>query len=891
MADSESLRWARWIGRALPDAYRTEILDDLLDERRRLRRAGRSRLWCSLWLIWHLALSAVAARRRPEAPRSTDGRRRERLVFGSPFTELKHALRALRRSPWYAATIVATVALSVSLAATVFAVVDGVLFRALPYPDSDDIYVLSGAIKEEPGPGDRGVRLMSVVEVNSWNDRVPGLAATGLIYSSVRLPDASFARIVHVDQHFDDVFRPPILIGGLRPDHFDPGRSAHAVVISYRLWQDQFGADSAVVGRTFQSFSGNETLEIVGVMAPDGFVPPLPSAGAASTRTENRIDAFVVRPIQAASERSLIAFARIPNGTLPETRDALSRAAADFQAAATPPNPNLPERVRRLRAAYDDIDVLPLERFLTWRTRPVLLMVFVASISLVALVLLNCGALTTARFQQRMGDLALRRALGARSRDLFRHALAEQGLLMVTGAVAGVVAAPTLLAAVVSRLPPGLVLIKDPQVDWRVIVFAGVLALMATVLVAALGVRLALKHAHLSPAATDSRGHTSRGLVLSRVLIAGQVALAFSLILGGAFFIASIASVLAEDSGLREHSAAMFTISTPERVPRTRMADVVAEIRRTPGVVAVGSFSGSLLSNYKPQSDFRVPAGIQTNLETGSLMVGSEFFEAAGVRLLQGRFPTDAELDSGAPVIVISDTVARDYWPTVPALGQMIQWNRTDCMVVGVVDDVRVMALDFEPPGMIYGSWMLMPGDTFGVRLFAAFESDAPATLASVVATLSQTHPEFRVTDATTLADAMADSIRPRRLSALIASIFALCALAFVAVGLLGVVAMTASRRTREMGIRLALGATPGGVVRLLVGEQLQTVLAGLMAGAAISLPATRLIEAHLYKLTTHDAGVWAAATMVIALTGIVGAYLPAARAGQIEVMRALTRE
>jgi ABC-type antimicrobial peptide transport system permease subunit len=192
---------------------------------------------------------------------------------------------------------------------------------------------------------------------------------------------------------------------------------------------------------------------------------------------------------------------------------------------------------------------------------------------------------------------------------------------------------------------------------------------------------------------------------------------------------------------------------------------------------------------------------------------------------------------------------------------------------------------------MISGSYMLDRYDPFGVQLLIGLGDQPRQALATLVNQIRRFDPPIRVTDVMTIEDALAESIRPRRLSAFIASTFALCALVFVGVGLLGVVAMTSSRRTREVGIRLALGATREGVVRLLIIEELRTVAAGLLAGAMLSAWAVRSIEAHLYKVTTSDAGVWSAAGGLIIMTAALGALAPALRASRTDPMRAIARD
>jgi predicted permease len=890
MARAALPAWLSAIARLVPARYRAEVVADLIEERDQLVARGRGRLWIAGWLVAHLVRSALAARVRGRRPAIGTHRPWTGMGWGR---ELRQAARSLRQAPWYTATIVAVTALSMALAATVFAIVDGVLFKPLPYPSPDEIHVVSGRF-DDLAPAERGVEIISANEAAAWSAAVPDLAMTSLLYTSVALPGGGFAHAVAVDRAFFEVFGVQILMGGFTDEHYLPGQNITPVLITYQLWMDRFGGDPAVVGRVMRAAGPfAQPFQVVGILAADGFVPPLPAGSAAAMRQGNRIDAIRPAPFEAMGERSSLAFARIPAERRADVLGRLNRAVAALRDAAPALRPDLTEGQRRARAPYDRVELIPLAEFVSTRERPVFALAFAAVMSLVCLVLLNAGALSAARAHQRIRDLALRRALGARLRDLLRHALAEQALLITVGAAAGVIAAPALLAVVVDRLPPGLNLIKDARLDWRVLVFAGLLSAAAAIAVALLSVRVAVQRATATPSLSERHGDAPGRARVGRVLIAAQTAIAFALVLCGSLFVTSLARIWDEDPGIEIRNTAIVTVLYPDRnihLYPTRALDLAARLRGTPGVAGATLLNASVLENSTGSSSFRSPPGAMADVRPpSSIRVSSGFFETAGVRVISGRLPSAAELDSGgAPVVVVSETAARTYWPGRSALGQTLGSGRVDFTVIGVVRDVRLAALDIPSNGVIFAPWSGPLPHTRAPNLLLRLDDDAPETLAAVLERIRQLDPNARLTDIQTLRDAASTSIRERRLTAFAASIFAGVALVFVVVGVLGLVAMTASRRTREVGIRLALGATRTGVVRLLLGEQLRAVAIGLAAGGMISAWAVRLVGVHLYGVGIYDAWLWFISAVVVVITASVGAWLPARRASAIDPTEAL---
>ena len=814
------------------------------------------------------------------------------LHTGSPALgrELRQAARSLRRTPWYAGTIVAVVALSMALATTVFAVADGVLFKPLPYPHPDELYLVRGTFDRPPAGSSRLPTTFSPRELRTLRGATDrDVQVTSVSYFSLLLPDGMGVLAVAVDPDFFDVFGVHLLAGGFGADDYGAEASVRPTIISYRLWQRLFGGDQGALGQVLPPWHpgiGGPSHQIVGILPRDAFIPPMPERSVAR---ESRIDLIVPNLPVGADSRQLVVYARGPDRQPESVQQVLRPLVQQFRDAEPPASPS------PWRTPYDDVEVLSLTRLVSTYERPVLALSFGTVLSLVCLVLLNGGALAVARSHQRLRDLALRRALGARTRDLLRHALVEQSLLVVLGALIGVVAAPWILAFVLELLPRGVTLIKDVRIDWRAAAFAGFVSSSTAVFISLLSIRVPSSRSNLSEAVGDSAHGSSGRIGVGRWLVASQSAIAFILILGGGLFSTSLARVLMQDPGMRVDNVATMPVVFGDlglgqgREVRSRALELMRQLRSLPELTSVSLFDAPAFRNFGPGSLFRQPAdAVVRDMETASISVSSGFFDAASIELVAGRLPSDAELDTGAPVLAVSESLARAYWPNGTALGQVLRaWN-VECTVVGVVRDIRLIALDQPPVSVIFSPVSLPISYPSGPKLYLTFDGDAARVLRTVRSQVSRLAPQALHSDMQLLEDSVSDSIRDRRLSAFAASTFGVVALVLVGVGLLGLVAMTASRRTREVGIRVALGARRSDVVRQLVSEQVGAVMLGLLAGCLLAVWAVRFIQAHLFETTAYDPAIWTTSILVLVGTAICGALIPALRASRVDPVRAL---
>jgi hypothetical protein len=425
---------------------------------------------------------------------------------------------------------------------------------------------------------------------------------------------------------------------------------------------------------------------------------------------------------------------------------------------------------------------------------------------------------------------------------------------------------------------PRYLLLDGATVDGRVMMLAiaaAVLSATALTLIAARST--ARSNARLTLAEGGATTGRRRHWVLS-----AQVALALVMMTGAALVGSSLLRVMGEEAGFDVDGSAIIGVSLPAESSIAEMEAFVADLRRAPAVRAAGGIDKPLVERAFNGSMFDRPAGVERATIVESMGMSQGFLEAAGLVPVEGRLPRADEFAGGAPVIVVSRTVARQYWPGGSALGQTLTADARAYTVIGVVPDARYVALDREPEGAIYLPLASAPRQALR-RVLVRFDGDSAARLPALIQWIATRCPRCWVNRSQTLADAFAATIRPRRFYAWIFSSFAIAALAVVATGILGLVAMLSARRTREVGIRMALGATRAVVVRQFLREQLLAVGAGLAAGTALSMWTVTFLESYLYKTPLSDASAWAAAIGTLVVVALLATLVPSLRSTRVD--------
>jgi putative ABC transport system permease protein len=803
--------------------------------------------------------------------------------------DLSQAIRSLSRTPWYSLTVIGVIALAMTLTTSVLAVVDGLLLKPLPYRQPDRLFALFPghselvAEKSPPGVGWR----VSPLEFDAWRQAVPEVQLTAFsqnFYQSSTLESASHPV---VDARFFETLGVTLDGAGFTTADFIDNAPITPIVITHAVWRSHYALDRTVIGRTFVD-EGGRTRRIVGVL-PAGFVFPSGPWLIESVRPLAMKDV-------GSRTRTLAVLARLPAGISPQqVAERLTAATRRLAPTwpAVPAGPNVDDHLRIVRGPYDTVRLDPLRDALAASAGDTVTIVLWAALGLMLLACLNVAGLAMARVQDRDRDLVVRRALGARYRDVARVLAGESAVLALSGAALGILGARTLLAATSGLMPRSLQFLKTPTVDGRVLALSAAATAASMLVVTLLPTRVAWNGSlpsSLGVGRTVTRRH--RGWPI----VSMQVAILTVMAVGAALIVGSLVRAWGEDPGFDVTRVADLTVSTI-RAPAGTPEDLVDGIRRLPGVESAGGIDHPLLENAFNGNSFDTPPGalnVERRADLSDVIeeigVTSGFLETAGLRPTDGRLITGLECAVGASTVVVSEGVARRYWPGTRAVDQTLTRKGRVFRVVGVVRDSRYMSLDMEPQPAIY--WPAAATDRPLVyHLLVTFDRTGRAGLHDVVRTFTKRCPSCTLYKSEMLSDALGASIRPRRFNAWLFSSFGVAALVIVGSGILGLVAMTTGRRTREIGIRMALGSSRGRVVRQILFEQAWAVGLGLLAGGFVAGWAVKYVKAYVYKTPLYDAWSWSGAMAVILAITLLGALMPALRASRADPMRALNVE
>jgi putative ABC transport system permease protein len=649
-------------------------------------------------------------------------------------------------------------------------------------------------------------------------------------------------------------------------------------IISFQLWQRQFNGNPNVIGTAVTTVILQGRLRgfrVAGVLPPD-FVFP---------ERVGDLDPEIVTPALVDDRSSERLIVRLPRGTSPASVEA--RLTAIESARGRVPG---------------SFHLAPLGQALRSHDRRELALVFGGA---VALLLLTCGSLAgifSARSLNRRREVAVRRALGSSNAALLRDVLTEVAILVAAGTALALLATPFLVRTVVGLLPTAMQLIKAPQVDWRVCVAAACMAITAVGCVAWEPARLALGVQALSAATREGACATPRRASVRAVLVSAQVALGCVIVVVGNLFVGSLLAAWGQNTGyVRDHVVAInvqpFVVVSASQASQ-QLVEVELLLHQVPGITHVARTDMTLLpvvGGSRWKEAYRPDGWRGSTSAIESMEVGREFFDVMGLRLMEGRWPDDAEWTSQS-VAIISAKAARLFWPNEGAVGRSLHGSSqstTDpghsVTVVGVVSDARYTAIDVEPLGDVYtptGNNSPSPASLFLVRT-----SEPAAHVLPRLLNVLDSDARFHAIRSRTLADALAASVRPRTLPAVLFGTFAFMALSILGAGVFGVLAISAQGRTREMGVRIALGATRGRIVRTLITEQGVSVGAGLVVGLLAAGWIVRFLQALLFGLTPYSPAAWLLTVAMVGGMALLGALMPAWKISGVDPMLALRAE
>jgi putative ABC transport system permease protein len=800
--------------------------------------------------------------------------------------DLRYAARVLMRARGFAAIAGITLALGIGANAAIFSVLSSVLLRPLPYADPARLVMVG----EREADGTAGNT--DYTTFLDWRDRSRGFEEMALVRSwqptltSNGEPERISAMRVSWN-YFHVLGVKPALGRDFRADEDHPDRW-RVLLISDRLWRRRFAADPSMVGRVVTM--NDRDFTIVGVLPPT-FEPLISERFYQPADLWGLVGYDVSLSYACRGCQHLKAIGRLKAGTPLET------ARADIDAVQIALRKQFPSEYPQATMA-----LVPLQDVLTGHIRPALLVLMGAVAFVLLIACANVANLLLARMARREHDLALRTALGASRARLVRQLLAENALLAALGGTGGVALAVIAVPLLTRVAPASMARLADAHVDGRVVAFSALVSLVTALVFGLLPALRASRIDLRDSLHGDGRktAHAPTSLA-RRLLVAADVALAVVLLVGAGLMIRSVDRLIGVNPGFDPDQVLTMQISMvgqayqKDEAVVAKTDEMITKLRALPGVAAVAAAGQIPLGGNGDRWGFHVQ-GRAVTAEDPSVerySVTPEYFPVMRIPLRRGRLFTDADRAGAEPVMLVGERTARLLWTNADPIGQHVRIGAADSgpwrTVVGIVGDVRHHEMAAPPTMQMYTPQAQLTDSflTFVIRANgdpAALASEARQTIWSVARDV----PVYAVAP---LADLVARSVGPRRFVMLLLECFGAVALLMTAVGLYGVIAYTVSERTREIGIRAALGASPGAIVRLVVGSGFAVVAAGLTAGVLVAAGATKYLQGSLYGISPTDPITFATVIALLVLVSLAAQGIPIARAMRVDPAVALRQE
>jgi predicted permease len=732
---------------------------------------------------------------------------------------------------------------------------------------------------------------------------VPELVPTVIGARAIEYPiDGVSATMASVDSAFLDVLGVRPIFGGFTAADFERRadeselRQTRPVLLSHRAWQALTGGDPHATGQTrvISERSGRVfAFRIAGVL-PEDFLFPLELEGG-----QPDLVTPIVRNAGLDTRREFQVVFRVAPGVDMAAVRARLNGAASVLSSSPPAGPHASHTAQaRAQLAFDRVSLEPLREWIGVRHRASSQFLFWSALGLLAVACFNAAGLAAARNIERRNQLLLCRALGASVGDLARLHLVEVGALAVTAAALSVVLAQALLVQTLAVLPESMLLGAPPSIAGRA-VLATVLLLFVSVLAVSiwpLFVASRFGLPTLGRHATSGPGALANGRRSSGAVIAIQAACGFVFVIAGVLTTASLGAALSNDAGYERDRMILLEGAVRRYVSlddaRQQLEDSVALLRRMPRVerVAVSTIQSTFLRPATVPMPV-VPQGWSREAEHATVrQVSEDFFDVMRIRLIEGRWPEALEWRAESAAAIVSVAAAQAFWPDGRAIGRTltVEPSKPPRTVIAVIADTRFAGLDVPPTQDVYLPAPISRGRSSLLYHIRTTDS-AEAVLPLVVGELSSAG--LRVDRATTHARGLFDSIKDRALPAWLFGSLGAGALVILAIGVGGLLAMTSARRTREVGIRLALGSTPSQVVAVMLVEPLTALLDGLLVGALVSWWLVTFLDSQLYAVGSHHPGLWAIAALLIAAVAGGAGAVPAVRAARLNPVVAIRVE
>jgi len=819
--------------------------------------------------------------------------------------DFRYALRQLRKRPGFTAVLVLTLALGIGATTAIFSVVYGVLLRPLPYADPNRI-----------------VAVFEITTKGTWNrladpnfddfrdqsHSFQAIAKYGANIASVSgASQPTRTMVASVSPDFLKVFRVQPIIGRDLTAADARKGSAPVVLVSYGYWKQYLGSSQDLSHLHLKV--DNAIFSVIGVL-PEGFQFPsdvglwLPADldGENPSRTSHNYDAV----------------GRLRDGVT------IEQASADISTIA-----------RRIHDTSSDQNdyllkdgiVVPLQDSITGQARPALLILLGAVGFLLLVACANVANLLLAQASVRERELAIRSALGAGRGRLIRQFLTETFLLSLVGGGLGVLGAFSGVAGLVALAPENLPRLDSVSISTPVLVFA---FLLSTLVAVGLGAFIAMRAT--SGDVREGLGEGGRGQAgsqssqrIGRGIVAAQIAITLVLVVGAGLLGRSLMKVLEVDPGFRVDKIVTMDVSLPgvewtDAKARAGQAvffsNLIDRLKQIPGVRKVGATSGLPMDGGLPDGMFLLMTQNEVPKATGSLdslarqfdvlfqqkerlgnadfcVATDGFFQALGIPLLRGRIFDERDVADSPHVAVISDSLARERWPGQDPIGHTIEFGNMDgdlrlLTIVGIVGDVHEYGLDAPPRPTVYVDLFQRPRPAITVTMLT--DADTRLVTSAARGILEEINPEIPPTFRT-FPQIYSASLGSRRFNLILIGLFAIVTLLLAIAGVFGVMAYSVSRRTREIGVRVALGARSRDVLTMILSQGLRTIVIGIAIGLAGSLALTRTVESQLFGVTATDPLTFVAVVLLLVAAALLACYVPARRAAKVDPMVALRYE
>jgi putative ABC transport system permease protein len=793
--------------------------------------------------------------------------------------DMRYALRGLRRAPGFSITAILSLALGLGGSVAIFTIADSLLLRPLPYQDPSQLVIVWEA-KRGAATTQNVVNPANYRDWKQQNDVFASMAAF-----------AQFRVVLTVDKRAEEVDRqivsaeflpllgvPPLRGRWFTPEEDKPGTPS-SIIISYHLWQTWFGGADDIIGRQVQLNSTPRT--IVGVMPADFYF---------LDRAVEFWEPIGLDPAASRRGRFMMVLARLKPGV---DRD---RAQTAMTLIA-----------QRLEGAFPDFDakwgvnVEPLRDALVGPVRASVLILLGAVALLLLVACANVAGLLLARYAVRRREMAVRASLGAGRLRVVRQLLTESVVLGLLSGLLGVAVAKWMVAALVAVAPPQIVRSAVIAIDWRIVGFGALLAVLTSVIFGLAPALVTTRKGLMDAVRHDSRASIGTGGRLRAWLVGAEVALCVVLLTGAVLLFRSLVGLQAVDPGLDPSNLLTFRVSLPpprypdvsQRVPF--FARAIDEIAQLPGVrsaaaVSVVPFKG-VPSGTTVFIEGQPPAKPGEELSAAIRTVTPNYFRTMGIPLRSGRDFTAADNRVEAPVrFIVNEAFVRKYLGGAPPLEARVS-ARMDTVnpfgdIIGVVGDVKEGSLDKAPRPTVYYVHARLANS--GLVIVVRTDGPRPDLGELARRAVARIDPAQPIADVLTMDEVLGLTMARQRFSATLMVAFSLGALLLAAIGIYGVLAYSVSQRTREIGVRVALGAEPSRIVWLIVAAGARIVLAGTVAGVAGALLLSGLLESLLFGIAPRDPLTFALVPATLALVGLAAAALPARRAVNLDPTDAL---